>query len=91
LLNRAWAGQYFYRGFVDSGNPLAPQIFFLEPQVFPVLAGIVDAGRRDAALDEVVAHLETDIGALSNVAIGPGGEVGGPDKPLVGGIWPVAN
>lgn len=91
LLNQAWEGQYFYRGFVDSGNPLAPQIFFLEPQVFPVLAGIVDAGRRDAALGEVVARLETDIGALSNVAIGAGGEVGGPDKPLVGGIWPVAN
>ena len=91
LLNRAWEGHYFYRGFVDSGNPLAPQIFFLEPQVFPVLAGIVDAARRDAALDEVVTRLETDIGALSNVAIGPGSGVGGPDKPLVGGIWPVAN
>jgi hypothetical protein len=91
LLNRAWEGHYFYRGFVDSGNPLAPQIFFLEPQVFPVLAGRVDAARRDAALGEVVTRLETDIGALSNVAIGAGGEVGGPDKPLVGGIWPVAN
>lgn len=91
LLNRAWEGHYFYRGFVDSGNPLAPQIFFLEPQVFPVLAGIVDAPRRDAALGEVVTRLETSIGALSNVVIGSGSGVGGPDKPLVGGIWPVAN
>ena len=91
LLNRAWEGDYFYRGFVDSGNPLAPQIFFLEPQVFPVLAGVVDDARRDLSLGEVVTLLETDIGALSNVAIGPGGGVGGPDKPLVGGIWPVAN
>ncbi len=91
LLERAWEGRYFYRGFVDSGNPLAPHIFFLEPQLFPVLAGIIDDTRRDLALDEVIARLETDIGALSNVAIGSAGEVGGPDQPLIGGIWPVAN
>ena len=91
-LNReAWQGQYFLRGFVDSGNPLAPHIFFLEPQVLPVLAGIVDASRRDRALDEVQRVLETGIGALSNVEIGDSGTVGGPDLPLVGGIWPVAN
>lgn len=91
LLNRAWEGHYFYRGFVDSGNPLAPQIFFLEPQVFPVLAAIVDPLRRDLALDAVVHWLETPIGALSNVDIGTANTVGGPDRPLVGGIWPVAN
>jgi hypothetical protein len=91
LLQRAWEGHYFYRGFVDSGNPLAPQIFFLEPQVFPILTGIVDDPRRELALGEVVARLETPIGALSNVTIGSGTGVGGPDRPLVGGIWPVAN
>lgn len=91
LLERAWEGHYFYRGFVDSGNPLAPQVFFLEPQVFPVLAGIVDDTRRDLALDEVAARLETPIGALSNVTIGTESGVGGPDRPLIGGIWPVAN
>lgn len=91
LNQQAWEGQYFYRGFVDSGNPLAPQIFFLEPQVLPVLAGIVDSTRRDLALNEVVRRLETSIGALSNVTIGSDTGVGGPDRPLVGGIWPVAN
>lgn len=91
LLQRAWEGHYFYRGFVDSGNPLAPQIFFLEPQVLPILAGIVDDARRDLALGEVVTRLETSIGALSNVTIGSDTGVGGPDRPLVGGIWPVAN
>jgi hypothetical protein len=91
LNQQAWEGHYFYRGFVDSGNPLAPQIFFLEPQVLPVLAGIVDESRRDSALNEVVQRLETSIGALSNVAIGSDTGVGGPDRPLVGGIWPVAN
>jgi len=91
LLDRAWEGHYFYRGFVDSGNPLAPQIFFLEPQVFPVLAGIVDQPRRDLALDEVVERLETSIGAISNVEIDAADTAGGPDRPLIGGIWPVAN
>ena len=91
LVERAWEGHYFYRGFVDSGNPLAPQIFFLEPQVFPVLAGIVDDARRDLALGEVVTRLETPIGAVSNVQIGSGTSVGGIDSPLIGGIWPVAN
>ncbi len=91
LLQQAWEGSYFYRGFVDSGNPLAPQIFFLEPQVFPILAGIIDDTRRDLALAGVVARLETSIGALSNVTIGSDTGVGGPDRPLVGGIWPVAN
>jgi hypothetical protein len=91
LNQQAWQGQYFYRGFVDSGNPLAPQIFFLEPQVLPILADVVDAERRDLALAEVVERLETPIGALSNVAIDSATGVGGPDRPLIGGIWPVAN
>jgi Glycosyl hydrolase 36 superfamily, catalytic domain len=91
LNQQAWEGHYFYRGFVDSGNPLAPQVFFLEPQVLPVLAGIVDDGRRDAALNAVVQRLESGIGALSSVTIGSETGVGGPDRPLIGGIWPVAN
>ncbi len=91
LLDDAWEGNYFWRGFVDSGNPFAPQLFFLEPQVFPILSGIVDDVRRDTALDQVAERLETDIGALSNVAIGDQGPVGGVDQPLIGGIWPVAN
>jgi hypothetical protein len=91
LLQEAWQGRYFLRGFVDSGNPLAPQVFFLEPQVFPVLAGIVDAQQRDLALGEVVDLLETEIGAVSNVEIGTDQGSGGPDRPLIGGVWPVAN
>jgi hypothetical protein len=91
LLDQAWEGSYFWRGFVDSGNPLAPQLFFLEPQVLPVLAGIVGPDRRDLALGEVTRRLETPIGALSTVAIGTVGPVGGIDQPLIGGIWPVAN
>jgi hypothetical protein len=91
LLGEAWEGHYFWRGFVDSGNPLAPQLFFVEPQVFPVLADIVGPDRRDLALGEVVRRLETPIGAITNVAIGVQGPVGGIDQPQVGGVWPVAN
>ena len=91
LIDRAWEGQFFFRGFVDSGNPLAPDYLFLEPQLFPILAGLVDAERRDVALASVTRVLETDIGAVSNTAIGEAGPIGGPDQPLVGGIWPVAN
>lgn len=91
LLDQAWEGRYFWRGFVDSGNPLAPQLLFQEPQVFPILAGIVGPDRRDLALGEVVRRLETPIGAISNVVIGAQGPVGGIDQPQVGGVWPVAN
>lgn len=91
ILNHAWSGSWYHRGFVDSGNPLAPDYFFLEPQLFPMLAGIVDNQRRDLLLDEIGRALETDIGAVSNVAVGETGPIGGPDQPLVGGIWPVAN
>lgn len=91
LLDDAWEGHFFWRGFVDSGNPFAPQLFFLEPQLFPWLSGIVDDTRGNASLDQVAERLETPIGALSNVAIGDQGPVGGVDQPLIGGIWPVAN
>lgn len=87
----AWLGQYYARGFTDSGNAFAPQLFFLEPQVFPVLAGTASAERRDAALDAVVEALESPYGALSNVAVDDSGPIGGIDQPLVGGVWPVAN
>jgi len=89
--SEAWLGEYYARGFTDSGTPFAPQLFFLEPQVFPVLAGTAPAERRDAALDAVVAALESPYGALSNVAVDDSGPIGGIDQPLVGGVWPVAN
>ncbi|MCW5892760.1 MAG: hypothetical protein KIT14_19785 [bacterium] len=91
LRSEAWTGRYFLRGFVDSGNPLAPDIFFLEPQVLPILAGLADPTMTASALDEVAALLETPYGAISNVAIGDAGPPTGIDLPLIGGVWPVAN
>lgn len=91
LLAEAWNGDWFLRGFVDSGNPLAPHIFFLEPQLFPILAGLADDAMTASALDEVADLLETPYGAISNVPIGDSGPVTGIDLPLIGGVWPVAN
>jgi hypothetical protein len=91
LLDQAWEGHYFWRGFRDDGEPFAPQLLFLEPQLFPWLSGIVDDVRGNAALDQVAERLETPFGAISNVAIGDQGPVGGIDQPLIGGVWPVAN
>ncbi len=89
--DQAWSGKWYYRGFVDSGNPLAPDVLFLEPQLFPILAGLTSADRRDDLLDLIQTRLETDIGAMSNVYVGEAGGGASIDEPQVGGIWPVAN
>jgi nicotinamide mononucleotide (NMN) deamidase PncC len=90
LTNEGWNGRWFERGFVDSGNPLAPDLLFLEPQLFPILAGLVSPERRDELLELIAERLETDIGAMSTIeATGSG--AGGLDEPQIGGVWPVAN
>jgi hypothetical protein len=87
-----WSGEWFHRGFADNGKSLAPDYLFLEPQVLPILAGIVEDARRDQLLEVIVDRMETDIGAMSTVALAGSSEpVGGLDQPQVGGIWPVAN
>jgi len=91
LESEGWAGDRYHRGFVDSGNPLAPGLMFLEPQVLPILAGLTDAPRRDALLDLVRDRLETTLGAVSTAPLMPGSPMGGIDEPQIGGVWPVAN
>jgi hypothetical protein len=89
LVSDAWTGAYFHRGFVDDGDPLAPHIFFQEPQTLGVLAILVGA-RAGRAPHRRRAARDADRRG-SNVAVGAGGPVGGIDQPLVGGVWPVAN
>ncbi|MGE0789206.1 MAG: hypothetical protein AB7S26_26265 [Sandaracinaceae bacterium] len=89
--NEAWTGTSYTRGFVDSGAPLAPQYLFVEPQVLPILAGLVPDDRRDALLDLVERRFETPLGAMTTVEVGEGGPIGGPDMPQIGGVWPVAS
>lgn len=91
LESEAWTGEHYRRGFADNGNPLAPDFLFVEPQVLPILAGLVDDARRDVLLDLVAASFETPLGAMTTVPVGEMGPGGGPDSPQVGGVWPVAS
>ena len=91
LESEAWTGSFYRRGFADNGNPLAPDYLFVEPQVLPILAGLVDDARRDALLDLVEASFETPLGAMTTISVGAGGPGSGPDAPQVGGVWPVAS
>ena len=91
LESEAWLGTHYARGFADSGNPLAPQYLFVEPQVLPILFGLVPDARRDALLDLVERRFETPLGAMTTVEVGAAGPIGGPDQPQIGGVWPVAS
>lgn len=91
LEDEAWSGSHYERGFADSGNPLAPDYLFVEPQVLPILAGLTDEPRRDALLDLVELYFETPLGAMTTVELGGSGPGGGPDAPQIGGVWPVAS
>ena len=89
LESEAWNGEYYERGFADSGNPLTPDHLFVEPQVLPILAGLTEDARRDALLDLVEARFETPLGAMTTVSLGEGGA--GIAQPQIGGVWPVAS
>jgi hypothetical protein len=87
----AWNGMWYERGFVDSGNPLGTGSLYLEPQVLPIVAGAVDNARRTQLLDLVDKTMDTPIGPMTVIPIGPGGSTGDIDEPQVGGVWPVAS
>ncbi len=92
FINEGWGGRWYERGFADNGKPLAPNMLFLEPQVLPILAGLVEPPRRKALLALLAERLETKLGAVTPAEVDPtGGDAGGIDRPQVGGIWPVAN
>jgi len=72
LLEQGWNGSFVERGFAGGGEPLAADVMFLEPQLFPILAGAVTGSQRDALLDLVAERLGTSAGALGS-APGSGG------------------
>src|SRR5262249_7951776 len=90
LEQSAWNGQWYERGFVDSGDPLGHDNLYLEPQVLPIIAGAVETARRDALLDLVRTRMDTEIGPMTVVPLA-GGAMGSPDQPQVGGVWPVSS
>ena len=79
----AWTGQWYERGFVDSGNPFGSDSLYLEPQVLPIIANAVSADRRAALLDLVARRFDTTIGPMTVIAKTPG--------PQVSGVWPVSS
>jgi len=83
----AWNGQWYERGFVDSGNPLGADNLYLEPQVLPIVANAIPSDRRTALLDLIARDMDTAIGPMTTV----GAASGGIDAPQVGGVWPVAS
>ncbi len=83
----AWNGQWYERGFVDSGNPLGAGNLYLEPQVLPIIAGAIPDDRRSALLDLVARDMDTPIGPMTTI----GAVAGDIDAPQVGGVWPVAS
>ena len=91
LEQHAWNGRWYERGFVDSGSPLGAQNLYLEPQVLPIVARVVDPARRAALLDLVTDVLDTPIGPMTVLPVGAGAATGDIDEPQVGGVWPVAS
>lgn len=73
LLADGWNGSRFQRGFAGSGEPLLADVMFLEPQLFPILAGAVTGEQRDALLDLVGEQLGTPAGALGSAPDSGGG------------------
>ena len=90
LEQHAWNGAWYERGFVDSGGPLGKENLYLEPQVLPIIAGVVEPARRAQLLELVDRVLDTPIGPMTVLPIGDAGSAGDIDEPQVGGVWPVA-
>jgi hypothetical protein len=90
LRTNAWSGQYFWRGFVDSGNPLAAGNIYLEPQVLPIIAGLVDDATAQKLLRIVEENFETPLGPMTVVAAPADNPSAGP-KLQSGAVWPVSS
>ena len=66
----AWDGQWYLRAINDRGEKIGTHTdaegrIWLNPQVWAILAGIVDDERRDLLYRMVDEHLETDYGSLT--------------------------
>lgn len=64
----AWDGQWYLRAINDAGRPVGSAAesegrIWLNPQVWAILAGIVDDDRREQLYRVIDEHLETDHGS----------------------------
>lgn len=67
LLNYAWDGNWWLRGFDDDGNPVGSRHsqfgkLFLNPQSWAVLSGLGTTEQQQKALDFVNEKLDTGVG-----------------------------
>jgi hypothetical protein len=93
-LEDAWTGRWYLRGYGDVDEPIGgPDQFFLEPQIFALLAGQMAPERQGALLDAIAEILEdpSPIGQLvvyppdeGNAFLEPGWDVNG-------GAWHAMN
>ena len=67
----AWDGEWFLRGFLDSGRPLGGKAsdqakIFINSQTWAVLSGAADPAKALACMDSLHKHLATEHGVVKN-------------------------
>ena len=89
LLNEeAWTGHHFVRGFRDDGTPFGGKHIYVEPQVLPILAGIVSSERRDTILEMIHTGFDTPYGQVVSLDSDGMGDL---SERQTDGVWPVGN
>jgi N,N'-diacetylchitobiose phosphorylase len=68
---RAWDGDWFLRGYLDSGKKLGGKKsdqskIFINSQTWAVIAGAADRGKLERAMDSLKEHLATEHGIVIN-------------------------
>jgi N,N'-diacetylchitobiose phosphorylase len=67
----AWDGEWFLRGFLDSGRPLGGKAsdqakIFINSQTWAVLSGAADREKAVRCMDSLHEHLATEHGVVKN-------------------------
>ncbi len=68
---KAWDGEWFLRGFLDSGRKLGSQEstgskIFINSQTWAAIAGVADKPKLEKAMDSLHKHLATEHGIVIN-------------------------
>ncbi len=88
-----WQGEWYLRGYGDVDEPIGVDQFFLEPQIFALLADIVPPDRRAALLRAIERDLE-DPSPIGQIIVYPPDEANAflePGWDVNGGTWHAMN
>lgn len=71
VAEHAWDGEWFLRGYVDSGRKLGGRnsgqsIIFINSQTWAVLSGVAGRAQALSAMDSLKKHLATEHGIVKN-------------------------